>query len=60
MPDGSLANVVIVLSGVVYGEDGAVPVTVLRLSVFWAFLLMYALASAAILIQYAGGSRDAR
>jgi hypothetical protein len=49
-----------VLSAVVYGEDGAVPVTIVRISVFWAFLLVYALASAAILVQYAGGSRDAR
>lgn len=49
-----------VLSAVVYGEDGAVPVTVVRISVFWAFLLVYALASGAILVQYAGGSKGAR
>lgn len=48
------------LSVLVYGEDGAVPVAVVRLSVFWAFLLVYALASAAILVQYARGSGVAR
>jgi hypothetical protein len=47
------------LSSAVYGEDGAVPVTVVRISVFWALMLVYALASIAILVQYAGGSRDA-
>jgi hypothetical protein len=51
--------VAVVLSAAVYGEDGAVPVKVVRLSVFWAFLLVYALASVAILLQYARGSRDA-
>jgi hypothetical protein len=51
--------VAVVLSAVVYGEDGAVPVSVVRISVFWALLLVYALASVAILVQYAGGSRDA-
>src|SRR5262245_55576067 len=49
-----------VLSAQVYGEDGAVPVTIVRFSVFWAFLLVYALASVAILVQYAGGSRNAQ
>jgi hypothetical protein len=48
----------VVLSALVYGEDGAVPVSVVRISVFWAFMLVYALASIAILVQYAGGSRD--
>ena len=54
-----LVLVAVVLSAVVYGEDGAVPVSVVRISVFWAFMLVYALASTAILVQYAGGSRDA-
>jgi hypothetical protein len=49
----------VVLSALVYGEDGAVPVSVLRWSVFCGFMLVYALASVAILVQYAGGSRDA-
>src|SRR5262245_62077821 len=49
----------VVLSAVVYGEDGAVPVSVLRWSVFCGFMLVYTLASVAILVQYAGGSRDA-
>ena len=48
------------LSALVYGEDGAVPVSVLRLSVAWGFMLVYALASLAILVQYAGGSKDAQ
>src|SRR5437016_1004874 len=48
-----------VLSAVIYGEDGAVPVSIVRISVFWAFMLVYALASIAILVQYAGGARDA-
>src|SRR5439155_18697005 len=47
-----------VLSAMVYGEDGAVPVSVVRLSVAWAFMLVYALASIAILVQYAGGARN--
>ena len=49
----------VVLSAVVYGEDGAVPVSVVRMSVAWGFMLVYGLASLAILAQYAGGSRDA-
>jgi hypothetical protein len=47
------------LSAVVYGQDGAVPVTVVQMSVAVGFMLVYALASIAILVQYAGGSRDA-
>jgi hypothetical protein len=50
----------VVVSAVVYGEDGVVPVDVVRISVFWAFMLVYALASIAMLVQYAGGSRDAK
>jgi hypothetical protein len=49
----------VVLSAFVYGEDGAVPVSVLRWSVFCGFMLVTALASIATLVQYAGGSRDA-
>jgi hypothetical protein len=51
--------VAVVLSAMVYGQDGAVPVWVVRSSVFCAFMLVYALASIAILVQYAGGRRDA-
>jgi uncharacterized membrane protein len=47
------------LSAVVYGQDGAVPVTVVQMSVAVGFMLVYALASIAILVQYAGGSKDA-
>ena len=49
----------VVLSAAVYGADGAVPVWVLQYSVFCGFMLVYALASVAILVQYAGGPRDA-
>ena len=51
--------VAVVLSAMLYGEDGAVPVSVVRISVAWAFMLVYALASIAILVQYAGGASDA-
>jgi hypothetical protein len=49
----------VLLSAAVYGWDGAVPVSVVQLSVAWGFMLVYTLASIAILVQYAGGSRDA-
>jgi hypothetical protein len=49
----------VVLSAVVYGQEGAVPVWVVQSSVFCAFMLVYVLASIAILVQYAGGSKDA-
>jgi hypothetical protein len=49
----------VVLSAVVYGQEGAVPVWVVQSSVFCGFMLVYALASVAILVQYAGGSKDA-
>jgi hypothetical protein len=50
------------LSAAVYGWDGAVPVPVLQMSVFCGFMLVTALASMAILLQYAyaGGSGDAQ
>ena len=54
-----LVLVAVVLSAFFYGEDGAVPVSVVRISVAWAFMLVYALASIAVLVQYAGGSSDA-
>ena len=47
------------LSPLVYGQEGAVPVWVLQTSIFAAFMLVQALASIAILVQYAGGSGDA-
>jgi hypothetical protein len=47
-----------VLSPLVYGPDGAVPVWVVQWSVFFGFMLVYALASIAILVQYVGGPRD--
>lgn len=48
----------VLLSPLMYGLDGAVPVWVVQISVFCSFILVYALASIAILIQYAGGNRD--
>jgi hypothetical protein len=50
--------VAVFLSAVVYGWDGAIPVSVVQLSVAWGFMLVYALASIAILVQYAGGAKD--
>jgi hypothetical protein len=50
----------VVLSAAVYGQDGAVPVWVIQISVFCGFMLVNALASIAILVQYAGGSGDAQ
>ena len=47
------------LSPLVYGQEGAVPVWIIQISVFFGFMLVYALASIAILVQYAGGSKDA-
>ena len=49
----------VVLSAVVYGQDGAVPVTLVQMSVAPGFMLVYALASIAILVQYAGGQQNA-
>jgi hypothetical protein len=48
-----------IFSPMVYGQEGAVPVWVIQSSVFCGFMLVYALASLAILVQYAGGYRDA-
>jgi hypothetical protein len=48
-----------VLSAMVYGQEGAVPVWVVQSSVFCGFMLVQALASIATLVQYAGGSGDA-
>ena len=46
-------------SSAVYGQEGAVPVWVIQSSVFAGFMLVHALASVAILVQYARGSTDA-
>ncbi len=48
----------VLLSPLVYGWEGAVPVLVIQISVFCSFMLLYALVSMAILVQYTGGSRD--
>jgi hypothetical protein len=44
---------------VVYGEDGAVPVWLVASSVWLGLMLVIAVASLAILVQYAGGVKDA-
>jgi hypothetical protein len=46
------------LAPVVYGHEGAVPVWIIQIGVFVAYMLVCALASVAILVQYAGGARD--
>ena len=46
------------LSAWFYGWDGAIPVSVVQVSVAWGFMLVYALASIAILLQYAGGAKN--
>jgi hypothetical protein len=48
-----------VLSARVYGQEGAVPVWVVQCSVFCGLVVVVALASVAILVQYARGSGDA-
>jgi hypothetical protein len=49
----------VLLSPLVYGQDGAVPVWVVQMSVFCGFMIVNAVMSVAILVQYAGGSQDA-
>jgi hypothetical protein len=46
------------ISPFVYGQDGAVPVPVIQISVFGGFMLVNAVMSIAILVQYAGGLKD--
>lgn len=47
------------LCPVLYGEKGVVPVEVVQLSVAFGFLFVYAVASVAMLAQYAGGPKNA-
>lgn len=54
-----LVLLAVVFSAIIYGQDGAVPVTVVQLSVAWCFMFVYAVASVAILVQYAKGAKDA-
>ncbi len=46
------------VSASVYGAEGAVPVWIVQSSVFVGMMLIYALASAAVLVQYAQGGAD--
>jgi hypothetical protein len=55
----SLFVVVAGLSARLYGKNGAVPVSVVQMSVFAAFTLFMAVMSIAILVQYVGESKDA-
>lgn len=47
------------VSSLVYGENGAVPVHIVQMSVAWAFMFVYAVASIAVLIQYGSTRADA-
>lgn len=49
----------VLLSAVVYGQEGAVPVYIVQGSVFVGFMLVYGIASIATLIQYRGASLNA-
>jgi hypothetical protein len=49
----------VLLSPLIYGQDGVVPVWVVQISAFGGFILVYAVMSIAILVQYAGGTKDA-
>jgi len=49
----------VLLSPLVYGQEGAVPVWIVQISVFCFFIIVYGLASIAILVQYAGGTKNA-
>ena len=46
-------------ASMIYGKTGAVPIRVVQLSVWSGFMFVYAVMSMAILLQYAGGSKDA-
>jgi hypothetical protein len=47
------------LSPLVYGPDGAVPVWIVQTSVFCGLMLVFALQSIAILVQYTREAKDA-
>lgn len=47
------------VSSLVYGENGAVPVHIVQMSVACAFMFVYAVASIAVLIQYGRNLADA-
>ncbi len=49
----------VLLAPAVYGQEGVVPVWIVQASVFAGFMIVYAVASVAILVQYAGGSASA-
>lgn len=49
----------VVLSAMVYGQDGSIPVSVVQMSVVWGMMFVYTAASIAILVQYTGGASDA-
>jgi hypothetical protein len=49
----------VLLAPAVYGWEGSVPVWVVQTSVFVGFIVVYTVASIAILVQYAGGSASA-
>lgn len=47
------------LSPLIYGAEGAIPVRIVQIGVYCALMFLYALASVAILVQYAGGTKNA-
>jgi len=49
----------VLVSPLVYGQEGAVPVWIVQSSVFCSFMLVCAVGSIALLVQYAGGHKDA-
>ena len=49
----------VLVSPLVYGPEGAVPVWVIQSSVFCSFMLVFTVSSIALLVQYAGGPKDA-
>jgi hypothetical protein len=51
--------VAVIASAAVFGQDGAVPVWIVQFSVFFFFMLVQAVASLAILIQYGRRTSDA-
>ena len=49
----------VMLSALLYGQDGAVPVPVVQMSAAWGWMLFYAALSIGILVQYWRGGAHA-
>lgn len=48
----------VVLCPAIYGSDGAVPVKIIQNTAWYGFMLIYAVTSLAILVQYGRGAKD--